>query len=90
MLKSQKIENFMELCVDYSLEGILNSLECCKCEKCVTDIKAMALNNLPPKYIVTEKGQLYAKLNTIRQQFDVDIISAVTNAVAVVSKNPRH
>ena len=34
----------------------------CTCYRCVNDIIAMALNILPPKYIVTQKGMLFAKI----------------------------
>jgi len=65
-------------------------MNACACERCQFDISAMALNNLPPKYVVTRKGQLYTKLNAFQQQFNVDVISAVSRAASIVSKNPRH
>lgn len=85
-----ELKNYMEVCVDSIIDSVLNTINCCTCENCVTDIKAIALNSLPPKYIATEKGQLYTKINSIQQQFEVDIISAITNAAAIVSKRPRH
>jgi len=54
------------------------------------DIRAIALNSLPPKYVVTRKGELYTKLSSLQQQFDVDIISAITKAAVIVGRNPRH
>ena len=55
-----------------------------------SDIKAIALNALPQKYVVTRKGELYAKVNTLQNQFEVDIIAAITRASVIVGRNPRH
>jgi competence protein ComFB len=85
-----KLKNYMEDIVKALMGEILDDINVCKCEKCRMDISAIALNNLPPKYIVTEKGELYLKLNTLKQQFEVDVISAITHAAIMVKRNPRH
>ena len=84
------IRNYMEDCVDGMIVPILKAVSSCTCDECLLDIKAIALNSLPPKYVVTKKGQLYTKLSALQQQFDVDIIAAVTKAAIIVSRNPRH
>ncbi|HOQ37703.1 MAG TPA: late competence development ComFB family protein [Acetivibrio sp.] len=83
-------KNYMEEVVYSILKEIINDIDVCDCEKCMMDVAAIALNNLPPKYIVTEKGELYSKVNALRQQFEVDVISSLTKAAEVVKKNPRH
>jgi len=85
-----KIRNYMEDCVAHTIDGILRDIKCCACEKCKCDITAIALNSLSPKYVVTRRGQLYTKLGTLRQQFEVDIIAAITKAAVIVGRNPRH
>jgi len=80
----------MEVCVGDLIDPVLKDIDCCTCEKCLLDIMAIALNELPPKYVVTRKGEMYTKLWVLRQQLDVDIISALTKAAAAVGKNPRH
>lgn len=85
-----ELKNYMEYCVDSTIDKVLKDLNCCTCEHCVFDIKAIALNSLPPKYVATEKGQLYTKLYSLQHQFDVDIISALTKAAEIVSRSPRH
>lgn len=84
------VKNFMENAVDELLDNVLNNLDVCKCERCKLDIKALALNNLPPRYIVTEKGELYAKTNELIQQFEVDIIKGITMAALYVNSNKHH
>ena len=85
-----KMKNYMEDCVMDMLPAVLSEVNGCHCERCRMDILAQVLNKLPPKYVVTRKGHLYTKLSTIQQQFDVDIITAITQAAARVSAKPRH
>lgn len=83
--------NYMEEVVDRTIEEILARREdVCKCERCKLDIKALALNHLPPKYVVTDIGYIYTKVNELENQFKADITVAVTNALKVIRKNPRH
>lgn len=86
----ENVKNYMEEIVEMLLDDVLKDLNVCKCKLCREDITALALNSLPPKYIATEKGERYSKLNFLRQQFEVDIISAVTMAAMTVNKKPRH
>ena len=51
---------------------------------------AIALNRLPTKYVVTDKGELFAKVDNLRGQFDADLITAITQAAMIVGKNPKH
>ncbi|NLP13729.1 MAG: late competence development ComFB family protein [Clostridium sp.] len=86
----KQIKNYMEEVVFSIMREIINDINVCTCEKCMLDIAALALNDLPPKYIVSEKGELYSKVNALKQQFEVDVISAVTKAAVLVKRNPRH
>ena len=87
---AQELRNYMEVCVNGQINAVLSKMNCCTCENCMMDITAIALNSLPPKYVVTKKGQMYTKLNTLRQQFDVDIIAAISKAAVIVGRDPRH
>mgnify|MGYP000880168464 CR=1 FL=1 len=62
----------------------------CTCDKCKLDIAAIALNNLKPKYVVTEKGSLFGKVDTLNYQFDVDLIKEITKAIKIVGNEPQH
>jgi len=84
------MKNYMEDIVDDLTMPILDSMDACACERCVFDIKAITLNALPAKYIVTKKGKFYTKLESLQNQFEVDTIAAIAKAVAIVSKFPRH
>jgi len=80
----------MEDVVISTSEDILKLMDICKCEKCKADITAIALNELPPKYVVTAIGELYTKVNELEQQFSVDVQTAIIKAALIVGKNPKH
>lgn len=84
------LKNYMEEVVLNLMEGVLDDINVCKCELCKMDIAALALNDLPPKYIATETGELYSKVNSLRNQFEVDVIAAITKAAVLVKRSPRH
>ncbi len=84
-------KNYMEEVVENTLDQILaHSKDICTCDRCRLDIKALALNHLPPKYVVTDMGYVYTKVNELESQFQADVTVAVTNALKTVRKNPRH
>jgi competence protein ComFB len=86
------LKNFSEIEVAKLLDGILNGYEnICKCEKCRLDIEALALNSLSTKYIVTEQGEIYTKaLSEVNKQQTINVTTAITKAIEIVSKNPKH
>ena len=82
--------NVMEQVVDDKLEEMLKTENCCQCDRCLEDMKAIALNKLPAKYVSTHNGELFSKLDAMLRQRVVDINVAVSNAIACVSQNPSH
>jgi competence protein ComFB len=58
-------------------------------EKARMDILAIALNHLPPRYFVTDKGHTYTRIQELRVQFKTDILVELTKAIQIVMKNPR-
>ncbi len=82
--------NVMEKIVEEKLESLLKDRDCCKCERCIEDMKALALNHLPSKYVSTYNGELFSKLDSAARQNSVDINVAVANAIDCVSAHPSH
>jgi competence protein ComFB len=84
------LRNYMEDIIREKMPAVLKKMpDICRCERCEMDRLAFALNNCPPKYVVTAKGKLYAKLSVLQGQFEVDVIRAITNAAVCVDKSPR-
>ena len=61
----------------------------CKCQDCVLDIVAFALNNIKPIYKTSLTGSLYAK-SARQTEYIKAAEEAVKYAVDVVKKNPSH
>lgn len=85
------LKNSMEDLVFQHIDGIIARNEgVCNCERCKLDIAALALNFLPPRYIVTEKGEMFTRIKSLEQQFSIDIITAITHAITIVRNNRSH
>ena len=85
------LRNVMEDYVILTLDRMLESMDCCKCEHCREDIKCLALNALPPKYVSTMKGELFSKLsNAMIKQHSIDVNIACLNAIEFVKTHPKH
>ena len=86
-----EFKNYMEDIVLAKMPDVLKTMpNICLCERCRMDILACALNNCPPKYVVTPKGKMYAKMSMLRGQFEIDVVRFITDAAMLISKNPRH
>jgi len=62
----------------------------CKCEKCRLDIMAMALNNLPPLYYVSDRGEVFSKLQSTYLDTKTKVLTEVLKAILQVEKQPNH
>lgn len=82
--------NIMESIISEKLSEMLANEDCCKCERCIEDMTALALNKLPSRYVSTRNGELFSKLNSKVRQNSVDINIAVAEAIECVSKKPSH
>jgi len=62
----------------------------CTCPKCQSDIAALALNNLKPRYVTTRKGEALARAENLDQSTYTAVIVALARAIEQVGPNPRH
>ncbi len=86
----RQLKNYMEEIVDQYLSRMIPEYAACKCDICYMDMKALSLNSLPAKYVVTEIGALFAQTDDIDFQNKANIIAAVTKAIETVKARPRH
>ncbi|WP_027363692.1 late competence development ComFB family protein [Desulfotruncus alcoholivorax] len=89
------IINYPEVAVKELIDEVLDSYilknpSTCRCERCRNDIMALALNNLPVKYVVTDHGRIYTKAVYDQIGGKAQVIAALTSAIQIVQKNPRH
>ncbi len=86
-----ELSNYMEKLVFNKFDEVKRSRpDICSCEQCRLDICAIALNNIAPRYIVSNKGEIFTKLDMMETQFGIDVLMAISKAIAVVGANPRH
>lgn len=71
-------------------EFLADNSEVCNCTKCRLDMMAKTLNKLPAKYVVSDKGRVFTKLQETEVQLKADIFRELTKAAVYVKKNPRH
>ena len=64
--------------------------EVCRCNDCVVDMAAMALNAVKPMYFFSLLGTLYAAQAMNEQAYADGVQQAVAQAIAKVSTNPSH
>jgi competence protein ComFB len=85
-----QLRNYTEEAVRMYMDRWFKEADVCQCESCRLDVMAIMLNNLAPKYVVTDKGALYAQLNEFDPQNKIDFMTAMTQAVKLVKMNPKH
>ena len=86
----KRYENMMEAIVEEGLDMMGDSLGCCMCEQCRSDIAAYALNHLPPRYVATRIGGTISKADSLRIQHLTDVRTALLQAAQMVNETPRH
>lgn len=86
----KKYDNMMETIVEEELDAMAQMLDCCLCEQCRNDIAALALNRLPPQYVVTRAGGAIRKADNMRIQHLTDVRTALIQAAQMVKSQPRH
>ena len=84
------ITNIMEKIVEAKMETYMTDYAGCSCDTCAKDIKCIALNELPSKYVNTPQGELFSRVDQIMlRQNSVDVDFAVMKAIEIVQSSPR-
>ncbi|MDR2964899.1 MAG: late competence development ComFB family protein [Treponema sp.] len=86
------LKNEAEILVIREMEQQLKSEggDMCKCNDCIVDIAAIALNTVKPLYRFSLLGTLYASQAMTEQSYADSVKKAVNFAIKKVKKNPSH
>ena len=86
------LKNEAEIMVIRELEQQLKSEtdEMCRCNECIVDIAAVALNAIKPLYRFSLLGTLYASQAMTEQAYADSVKQSVAQAIKKVRKNPAH
>ena len=81
-------ENFVLVELERQLDA--DSEHPCRCDECILDMAAIALNTVKPLYRVSLLGTLYAASAMDQKTYASSVKDAVSRAVEKVRKNPGH
>jgi len=82
--------NVSEELIAMYLKDCLQASGTCQCDRCKIDIVAIALNDFPPNYVVSDFGDMMVRTRILGGQFRVDVVTAIMHAIKKVSERPRH
>ena len=88
------IRNYTEIAVEEVFDEVLAGFlqkkpEMCTCPRCRDDIKALALNRLPPRYVASDRGAIFTKVAFDLVGGKAQIIAALWDAMEQVSLKPH-
>lgn len=78
-----------ELVEETSLYYIENMLQC-RCQRCIVDMKALALTNLPSKYVVLEKSKRAAYMSVYAARYEKELSVQMMRACVIINEHPHH
>ena len=85
------LRNYTEEAVKAYMDKWYPEADVCQCETCRLDVMALMMNQLKPKYVVSDKGALYAQLDEeFEPQNRIDFMTIMSQACEMVRKSPRH
>lgn len=87
---SRSIHNVMEDLVRIEIEENIESLGICPCPLCRRDLMTLALNNVPPKYVNTEKGAIMSKVGSMSSTERIKLLAEIARYAEMVRDYPRH
>jgi competence protein ComFB len=84
------LHNYMEDMMLEKLPHTTKVLGVCDCPRCVSDIMALALNQLPAAYAVAEQPDKSRMMQKLRGLYEVKVTASLIKAIQQVKMNPRH
>ena len=82
--------NIMEILVERKAETYMELFGLCCCDRCKMDVQALALTELPAKYVVMAKNELPLRLSLYEGRMNTAVTAQILRAWKVVSAEPRH
>ena len=86
-----RLVNLTQELVEYEVKSrIPTATMRCKCNKCVTDVMALALNSVNSHFITSERGEILSRVSLTNMKGSNDIMIAILQAIHKVGENPMH
>ncbi|BDF35668.1 hypothetical protein CE91St62_37310 [Lachnospiraceae bacterium] len=82
--------NVMETLVQERVLEYMEQFGICTCPRCIADTSALALTQLPPKYVVVSKAAISPLMNFYSKKYAGHITVEITKACIQVGDVPHH
>lgn len=89
-LKDITCMNVMQALVEEKADKYIAKFGICPCARCKIDVMALALTNLPAKYVVVRESEAIPMLTVYEGRYNAAVISQVMWACKRVMDFPRH
>lgn len=82
--------NVTQALVEDKVEKYMKMFGLCTCNRCRIDVIALALSNLPAKYVVAKPHELIPRLSMYEQRYNAAVVTQVMSACRKVLARPHH
>ncbi len=82
--------NVMQALVEEKVDKCMAEAGMCTCQRCRIDVVALALSQLPSKYVVLHANDTLPMLTVYANRYAAAVTSQLMAACQRVKENPRH
>ena len=82
--------NVTQALVEDKADKYIRMFGLCSCNRCRIDVIALALSNLPAKYVVAKPDELIPRLSMYEQKYNAAVVTQVMSACKKVLDRPHH
>ncbi|MBQ9618854.1 MAG: late competence development ComFB family protein [Oscillibacter sp.] len=82
--------NLTQALVEDKAEKLMKQFGMCTCNRCKVDVTAIALSNLPAKYVAMQNRDILPLLSMYEEKYSAAVTVQVMNACRLVMKRPHH
>ena len=82
--------NVTQALVEEKADKYMKMFGMCTCKRCRIDVIAMALSNLPAKYVVVKGSDINPRLSYYESKYSAAVITSVMSACKKVLEKPHH
>ena len=82
--------NVTQALVEDRVDKYMRMFGMCTCARCRIDVIALAMSNLPAKYVVAKPHELIPRLSMYEHKYEAAIVTQVMSACRKVLERPHH
>ena len=82
--------NIMQSIVEPKLDHFMRIHGVCTCQRCRVDVMALALSNLPARYVVVTDKERIPRLSLLENEYLTDAMQQIMHACQRVKAHPHH